>query len=338
MEFYTLENKNGLKLKLTNFGGIVSEIHVPDRDGKFADIALGFDSIEEYQDHNDAYFGAIIGRFGNRIGGCGFSVDGAEVSGLFDNDEGNHLHGGKVGFDKVAWTAERISGEGYTGVKLSYRSVDGEEGYPGNLDATVVYKLTDANEWVIEYEAVSDKATVYNPTNHSYFNLAGHDGASPLSHEVQLNAKLFTACDAGGIPTGEVLSVAGTDMDFRAAKTIGSAVDSADPVVSSRGGFDHNFVIDKKPGELGLAAVAYDAASGRELKVYTTEPGVQFYSGNFLDGSLTGKGGHVYEKRSGFCLETQHFPDSPNHGHFPMTTLRPGEVFCSKTVHVFGVR
>lgn len=338
MEFYTLENKNGLKLKLTNFGGIVSEIHVPDRDGKFADITLGFDTIEEYQDHNDAYFGAIIGRFGNRIGQSRFTLEGQEYAGLFANDGENHLHGGKVGFDKVEWSAEEVSGDGYTGVKLSYRSKDGEEGYPGNLDAVVTYKLTDANEWVIEYEARTDKATVYNPTNHAYFNLAGHDGASPLNQEVQINATYYTATDDGGIPTGEIASVAGSEMDFREAKQIGKDVDTANPVVASRGGFDHNWVIDKKPAELGLAATAYDPQSGREMKVYTTEPGVQFYSGNFLDGSLKGKSGYVYEKRSGFCLETQHFPDSPNIGHFPTTTLKPGEAFYSKTVYAFGVR
>lgn len=337
MEFFTLENKNGLKLKLTNYGGIVSEIHVPDRDGNFADITLGFETVEEYQDHNDAFFGALIGRFGNRIGKSRFSLDGKEYS-LLANDGENHLHGGKVGFDKVAWSAEPVSGDGYTGIRLSYRSVDGEEGYPGNLDAVVTYKLTDDNEWVIEYEATTDAATVFNPTNHAYFNLAGHDGPSPMSQELQLNAEFFTATDEGGIPTGEILSVAETDLDFRSAKPMGKDVDSTDPAISSRGGFDHNWVINKLPEELALAAVAYDPVSGREMKVFTTEPGVQFYAGNFLDGSLSGKGGYKYEKRSGFCLETQHFPNSPKIGHFPTTTLKPGETFCSKTVYAFGVR
>ncbi len=338
MEFFTLENKNGLKLKFTNLGGIVSEIHVPDRDGTFADIVLGFETLEEYRDHNDAYFGAIIGRYGNRIGKSQFTLDGKAVDGLFANDGENHLHGGKVGFDKVVWSAEPVSGDGYMGMKLSYRSVDGEEGYPGNLDATVVYKLTDANEWVIEYEATTDKATVYNPTNHAYFNLAGHDGPSPLNHEMQINATFFTATDHGGIPTGAIVSVEGTDMDFREAKVYGETVNSDDTLISRLGGYDHNWILDKQYGQLGLAAVAFDPVSGREMTVYTTEPGVQFYAGNFLDGSLTGKGGKVYNKRDGFCLETQHFPDSPNHGHFPATTLRPGEVFRSKTVYAFGVR
>ncbi|MDQ8203695.1 aldose epimerase family protein [Pelagicoccus sp. SDUM812003] len=337
MEFFTLENKNGMKLKLTNFGGIVSEIHVPDRDGTLADVTLGFETVEEYQDHNDAYFGAIIGRFGNRIGDCSFCLDGTYVSGLHANDGKNHLHGGKRGFDKVVWDAEEISGDGFTGVKLSYLSKDGEEGYPGNLQATVIYKLTDANEWVIEYEATADKTTVYNPTNHAYFNLAGHAGPSPLDHELQINSEFYTATDDGGIPTGAIVPVAGCGMDFRQAKAIGQDVDEAG-VVSSRGGFDHNWVIDKRPDEFALAATAWDPKSGREMKVYTTEPGVQFYSGNFLDGSLKGKGGTVYQKRSGFCLETQHFPNSPNIGHFPTTTLRPGEVFKSKTVYAFGVR
>lgn len=338
MKFFTLENANGLKLKLTSFGGIVSEIHAPDRDGNFADITLGFDSIAEYQDHNNAYFGALIGRYGNRIGASRFTLDGVEQAGLFANDGANHLHGGKRGFDKVVWAAESISGTGFTGVKLSYCSPDGEEGYPGNLEAAVVYKLTDANEWVIEYEGRADRATVFNPTNHAYFNLAGHDGPSPLNHEMQINAKFFTPTDHGGIPTGEILSVEGTDMDFREAKVYGETVDSKDTLISRLRGYDHNWVLDKQYGEFGLAAVAFDPVSGRELKVFTTEPGVQFYAGNFLDGSLTGKGGKVYQKRDGFCLETQHFPDSPNHGHFPSTTLRPGEVFRSKTVYVFGVR
>ena len=338
MEFYTLENKNGLRLKITNYGGIVSEIHVPDRDGKLADINLGFETIEEYQDHNKAYFGAVIGRFGNRIGSGRFRLDGQVYDGLAINDAPNHLHGGKLGFDKVEWTAKPISGEGFIGLELSYRSVDGEEGYPGNLDATVLYKLTDANEWIIEYTATTDKPTVYNPTNHAYFNLAGHDGASPLNHELQINANFYTEGDAGGIPTGEVRPVAGTGLDFRVAKPIGQDIDSQEEAIVSRFGFDHNFVIDKAPDELALAAVAWDPVSGREMKVYTTEPGVQLYSGNFLDGSLVGKGGYAYPRRGAFCLETQHFPDSPNKGHFPSTTLRPGQVFKSKTVYAFGVR
>lgn len=339
MEFYTLENKNGLKLKLSNFGGIVSEIHVPDRNGTFADITLGFETIEEYVNHNDAYFGAIIGRYGNRIGGASFPMDEGEVSGLFVNSgEGDHLHGGKKGFDKVEWEAQPVSGDGYTGVKLSYTSADEEEGYPGNLNCTVVYKLTDADEWVIEYEATTDKATVFNPTNHAYFNLAGHDGAQPTNQEMQIDASYFTPTDDGGIPTGEILSVEGTAMDFRSARVYGETIDSNEPYLSRLGGYDHTWVLDKQAGVLGLAAVAYDPASGREMKCFTTEPGVQFYAGNSLDASLTGKGGKVYGKRDGFCLETQHFPDSPNKGHFPTTTLRPGEVFRSKTVYQFGVR
>lgn len=338
MEFFTLENKNGLKLKFTDFGGIVSEIHVPDRDGTFADVTLGFATVEEYQARNDAYFGALIGRYGNRIGNGRFILDGAEFDGLFVNNGSNHLHGGKLGFDKVVWKVELVSGDGYTGAKLSYRSVDGEEGYPGNLDVSVAYRLTDANEWVIEYEATTDAPTVFNPTQHAYFNLAGHAGPSPLNHEMLINAKFFTPTDDGGIPTGEVLGVEGTDFDFRVAKVYGESVDSADTRVSRLRGFDHNWILDKQAGAFGLAAIAYDPVSGRELKVFTSEPGVQFYAGNFLDGSLTGKGGKVYNFRDGFCLETQHFPDSPNHGHFPDTALRPGEVFRSKTVYAFGVR
>lgn len=338
MKFYTLENKNGLKLKVTNYGAIVSEIHVPDRDGNFADVILGFDTIDEYRDHNDAYFGATIGRYGNRIGGCRFSLDGKEYGALFANDGVNQLHGGKVGFDKVVWDAELVSGDGYTGVKFSYLSKDGEEGYPGNLSASVLYKLTDANEWILEYEATTDAATVYSPTNHAYFNLAGHNGSSPMAQMLQLNASHFTATDDGGIPTGEVRPVAGTGLDFRFAKPIGQDVDSNEDAIASRYGYDHNIVIDKLPEELALAAVAWDSESGREMKIYTTEPGIQFYTGNFLNGALVGKGGYAYPKRGAFCLETQHFPDSPNVGHFPTTTLRPGEVFRSKTVHAFGVK
>lgn len=338
METFTLENRNGLKLKLTDFGGIVMELHTPDRDGKLADITLGFDTVAEYVDHNDAYFGAIIGRYGNRIGKSRFTLDEIEYDCLLSNDGENHIHGGGVGFDKVVWNAEEISGDRYSGVRMSYVSKDGEEGYPGNLEAQVSYLLTDDNEWIIEYEARSDKATVYNPTNHAYFNLAGHEGASPLNQLIRINASHFTATDAGGIPTGEIRPVAGNGLDFRTAKTLGQDIDSDEEAIHSRDGFDHNFVLDKSPEAYSLAAVAWDPESGREMKVYTTEPGLQLYSGNYLDGSLVGKGGFAYPKRGAFCLETQHFPDSPNVGHFPSTCLRPGEVFKSKTVHAFGVR
>ncbi len=338
MKFFTLENKNGLKLKVTNYGATVSEIHVPDRNGQMSDIALGFDTIEEYCDHNDAYFGATIGRYGNRIGACRFSLDGKEYGSLFPNDGANHLHGGEVGFDKVVWGAEQVSGDGYVGLKLTHLSKDGEEGYPGALEATVLYKLTDANEWIIEYEATTTAATVFNPTNHTYFNLAGHATLSPMTQMLQLNASHFTVMDDSGIPTGEIRSVAGTPLDFGIEKAIGKDVDSADPLIVSRGGYDHNFVIDKAANELALAAIAWDPDSGREMKVFTTEPGIQLYTGNFLDGSLVGKGGYAYPQRGAFCLETQHFPNSPNIASFPTTVLRPGEVFRSRTVHAFGIR
>lgn len=338
MEFFTLENKNGLKLKVTNYGGIVSELHVPDRDGALGDIALGFDSVEEYVENNNAYFGAIIGRFGNRIEKSAFTLDGETFDDLANNDGDNHLHGGLKGFDKVVWDAEQSNGTGEASLTLRYRSADGEEGYPGNLDATVRYALTDRNEWVIDYEATSDKATIYNPTNHTYFNLAGHAASAVLEHELQLNASFYTVGDAGGIPTGEIRPVAGSAFDFTTARAIGQSIDSEEEQLKSRGGYDHNFVIDKKPGELALAAVVWDPASGREMKVLTTEPGVQFYSANFLDGSLKGKGGAAYQRRGAFCLETQHFPNSPNIGHFPCVTLRPGRVFRSRTIYAFGTR
>ena len=338
MKFHILENKNGLKMKVTNYGGIVSELHVPDRHGSFSDITLGLDSIESYVERNPPYFGALIGRFGNRIGGGRFTLDGKEYSGLVANDGPNHLHGGAKGFDKVEWEAKEESGSGYATLTLRYRSKDGEEGYPGNLDAKVVYTLNDLNEWVIEYEATTDKPTVYNPTQHAYFNLASHEAPSALDHELQINASHFTATDADGIPTGEVLSVEGTALDFRSPKKIGRDIDAQETAIQSRSGYDHNLVIDKRCDELALAAVAWEPTSGREMKVYTTEPGVQLYSANFLDGALKGKGGIAYQRRGAFCLETQHFPNSPNIGHFPSVVLRPGQVFRSKTIYAFGIR
>lgn len=338
MKLFTLENKNGLKLTVSNYGAIVLDILVPDRDGRLADISLGFDSPEEYASKPSPYFGTVVGRFGNRIAKGRFELDGVEYKDLAINNGPNHLHGGRVGFDKVAWKAEPFSGDGFQGIKLSYLSKDGEEGYPGNLLLSVTYTLTDANEWVIEYEATTDKATVCNPTQHAYFNLGGQDAGDLSGHELQIKASHFTVTDDSSIPTGEIRPVKGSALDFTQSKEILRDIDADEEQIVFGFGYDHNFVLDKGPGAFALAATAYHPASGRELKVYTTEPGVQFYSGNHLDGKTLCKGGRVYQPRAGFCLETQHFPDSPNKGHFPSTTLRPGEVFRSKTVYAFGVR
>ena len=337
MNDYTLENTNGLRMRVSEIGGAVMELHVPDRFGRFADIVLGHDSVEAYKT-GGAYLGALIGRYGNRIADGSFSLDRNEYR-LATNNGENHLHGGNSGFDRTAWKVETISGDGFSGLILSCRSHDGEEGYPGNLDVRVTYKLTDENEWVIEYEATTDKPTVVNLTQHSYFNLAGHDSGSIVDHELELNADAMTPVNGGLIPTGEILPVAGSPFDFRSSKAIGKEIAAEDVQLKRGGGYDHNFVLNKEtPGGLEFGASVYEPVSGRTLEMLTTEPGVQFYSGNFLDGSITGKGNTVYGRRSGFCLETQHYPDSPNHPAFPSTRLNPGETYRSTTIYRFGTR
>lgn len=317
-------------------GGIVMELHAPDREGAFEDVVLGFERIEDYGD-DSPYFGALVGRFGNRIGGAAFWLDGKRFD-LAANNGPNHLHGGLVGFDKAVWETEPFKGEGFEGLRLRYRSADMEEGYPGNLDTEVVYRLTEDNEWIIEYEAITDAPTVVNLTQHSYFNLAGHGSGDILGHEARIEADLFTPVDDGQIPTGEILPVAGTPFDLRQGKRIGEAMEGDDEQLELGGGFDHNFALRKRPGELAKAAEVYEPGSGRLMEVWTTEPGVQFYTGNSLDGSLTGKGGAVYGRRTGLCLETQRFPDSPNKAMFPSARLDPGQVYRSKTVYRFGTR
>lgn len=336
VELYTLTNAQNVQLQITNYGGTVTRLLVPDRDGNLADVVLGYDSLNAYLE-GSPYFGAIVGRYGNRIALGRFVLDEVEYV-LATNNGDNHLHGGLKGFDKVVWEAEPYSGEGETGLRLSYVSEDGEEGYPGRLSATVTYALTNDNELVIEYLAETDKPTVVNLTHHSYFNLAGHDSGDILGHELALAASRFTPVDAGLIPTGELRDVAGSPMDFRESTTIGSRIEAADGQLQFGGGYDHNFVLDEYDGSLRLAARVYEPTSGRVMEVYTTEPGIQFYSGNFLDGSNVGKGGTPYEYRSGFCLETQHFPDSPNQPHFPSTVLRPGERYESRTIYKFSVQ
>jgi aldose 1-epimerase len=337
MNDYTLENANGLRMRVSEIGGAVMELHVPDRFGRFSDIVLGHDSVEAYKT-GSSYLGALVGRYGNRIANGTFSLDGNSYC-LAKNNGENHLHGGDSGFDRAAWKAESISGDGFSGLILSCLSKDGEEGYPGNLDVRVTYKLTNKNEWILEYEATTDKLTIMNLTQHSYFNLAGHDSGSIVEHELELNADVMTPVNGGLIPTGEMLPVAGTVFDFRSSKAIGKEIATEDVQLERGGGYDHNFVLNKETrGELELGASVLEPVSGRTMEVLTTEPGVQFYSGNFLDGSIAGKGNTVYGRRSGFCLETQHYPDSPNHPAFPSTRLNPGETYRSTTIYRFGTR
>jgi aldose 1-epimerase len=328
VELYTLSNTNGLKARITNYGAILVSLEVPDKNGKLADITLGFDTLEGYIPRHP-YFGATVGRYANRIGGAKFKLNGVEYK-LAANNGPNHLHGGIKGFDKVVWKVEDVTAESETAMlKLSYLSKDGEEGYPGNLACTVTYTLTKDNELKIDYEAETDKATILNLTNHSYWNLAGQGNGDILSHELMLNADKYTPVDEGLIPTGEIKSVKESPMDFTKPMSIGSRIGQVE------GGYDHNYVLNSGGGSLTLCAKVYEPTSGRTMEIHTTEPGVQFYTGNFLDGSITGKSGKVYKKHYGFCLETQHFPDSPNKPSFPSVALKPGEKYTTATVHKF---
>ncbi|MCK4660870.1 MAG: galactose mutarotase [Phycisphaerae bacterium] len=333
---YALANANGMSARITDYGGIVVSLTAPDRNGKYEDVVLGYGTLAEYV-KDSPYFGSVVGRFGNRIARGKFSLDGQEYT-LAVNNGPNHLHGGLKGFDKVIWESEALIRDGAVGVRLHYLSPDGEEGYPGNLDVTVHYWLTDANELRIEYSATTDKATPVNPTHHSYFNLAGAGNGDILGHELMLAADRFTPVDEGLIPTGELRPVAGTPFDFARPTAIGARVGDDDLQLKYGRGYDHNFVLSRWDGKLRLAATVYEPKSGRLMEVLTTEPGVQFYCGNFLDGSNIGKGGKPYEHRYGFCLETQHFPDSPNRPEFPSCTLRPGEQYHHTTVYRFSIK
>jgi aldose 1-epimerase len=330
VRIFTLTNKSGAEARITNYGGIVVSLTAPDRAGKMADVVLGFDSLDGYVAHSGPFFGALIGRYGNRIGHARFSLGGAEYQ-MEKNDGENSLHGGAHGFDKRLWTA-RVLPDG--GLSLSYLSKDGEQGYPGNLAVTAVYHLTDAGELRIDYTATTDKDTVLNLTNHSYFNLKGAGDGDILQHRLTLNADRFTPVDSGLIPTGELRSVNGTPFDFRKSTAIGARIEQNDEQLKLGHGYDHNWVLNGGTG-LRLAAHVEEPGSGRVLEVYTDQPGVQFYTGNFLDGAIKGKGGKVYGRRSGFCLETQHFPDSPNKPAFPSTVLKPGQKFQSTTTFAF---
>jgi len=336
---YTLKNTHGMELRVLDYGGIIASLAVPDRTGRVDDVVLGFDRLEDYE-RSSPYYGAIIGRFGNRIARGRFTLDGRTYT-LATNDGPNHLHGGVKGFDKVVWEVSPFERQDSRGVVLRYTSPDGEEGYPGTLRTTVTYTLTEGNELIFDYEGTSDRATPVNLTQHSYFNLAGEGAGNVLGHELTLNANSFTPVDSTLIPTGEIRSVAGTPFDFRAPTAIGARIGQDEEQLRYGRGYDHNFVLDKDPGapaSTTLAARVFEPSSGRVMEVHTTEPGVQFYSGNFLDGTLRGKRGAVYSPRSGFTLETQHFPDSPNHQAFPSTVLVPGAEYRSRTVLRFRVR
>jgi aldose 1-epimerase len=337
VELYTLTNKKGMEVAITNFGGIIVALKAPDRNGKFDDVVLGYDSLDGYLT-NKAFFGALIGRYGNRIAHGKFPLNGANYT-LPKNDGDNTLHGGPEGFNKRLWTAKDVSGAKGQALELTYMSKDGEEGFPGNLTVKVVYTLTDQNELTITYSATTDKETVVNLTNHSYFNLAGQGTGDILGHQLMIRGDHITAVDDTLIPTGELRPVKDTPFDFTHATAIGARINQDDPQIKVGKGYDHNWVLNAHgPHSPVLAAEAYEPNSGRVLQVLTVEPGVQFYSGNFLDGTITGKGGKVYKYRYGFCLETQHFPDSPNHPKFPSTTLKPGHTYSTTTVFKFSAR
>jgi len=334
VELYTLRNPKGMEATIMTYGGIVTSLKVPDRNGRFDDVVLGYDNLDGYLT-NSPYFGALIGRYGNRIARGKFTLDGVEYQ-LAKNNGPNHLHGGLKGFDKVVWTvAEAEVGDHGPELELTYLSKDGEEGYPGNLKVKATYTLTEDNALQLKFKAATDKATVCNLTHHSYFNLAG--GGDVLGHVVQINAGTFTPVDGGLIPTGELMPVAGTPFDFRAPTAIGAHINETNnEQIKFAGGYDDNWVLNKKSaGGLELAARVSAPATGITMEVWTTSPGLQFYTGNFLDGTITGKGGKVYQFRDSFCMEPQHFPDSPNHPAFPTTELKPGETYQNTIIYKF---
>ncbi|HXW14154.1 MAG TPA: aldose epimerase family protein [Terriglobia bacterium] len=335
VEIYTLANMHGIEVRVMTYGGIVVSVKTPDKHGHVADIALGFDTLAGYL-ANKPYFGALVGRYGNRIANGKFALDGKEYT-LAKNNGPNALHGGLKGFDKVVWQAESFQKSAEAGLILKYTSADGEEGYPGTLQVTVTYTLNDRNQFSIDYRATTDNATPINLTNHTYFNLGGEGSGSMLHEELMLNADHFTPVDATLIPTGKIAGVTGTPFDFTKPTVIGSRINDKDEQLVFGGGYDHNFVINRQGPGLVLAARVYDPTTGRVLEVDTTQPGVQFYTGNFLDG-VHGKHGHIYNKRDALCLETQHYPDSPNQPKFPSTILKPGQTYHEITVWKFSAR
>lgn len=329
---YVLRNSNGLEVHAINYGGIITHIKAPDKAGNMGDIVLGYDSLQGYLKETP-YFGAVVGRYGNRIANGKFSLDGREYT-LVQNNNGQHLHGGTKGFDKVFWNIEP---QGGSKIMLTYRSADGEEGYPGNLDVQVEYELTDTNELRISYAATTDKKTVVNLTQHTYFNLTGNASSDILSHELQLNADRFIPVSRTLIPLGELAPVKGTPFDFTTFTPVGQRIEAVHPQLQFAGGYDHCWVLSSTDSVKNAGSL-YDPSSGRVVEVMTTEPGIQFYSGNFLTGSITGKGGVVYKRRWGLCLETEHFPDSPNQKQFPSVVLNPGETYRTFTAYRFGIR
>jgi len=338
VQLFTLTNTHGMEVRAMSYGGIIVSLEVPDRDGVLDDVVLGYDDLEGYLAETP-YFGALIGRYGNRIADARFALDGTDYK-LEANDGPNSLHGGLRGFDKHVWNAAPLETPEGVGVVFTRVSPDGEGGYPGDLSVRVVYTLTDEDALVVDYLATTDRPTPVNLTQHSYFNLAGDGSGDILGHRLTLHASRYTPVDETLIPTGELAPVAGTPFDFRTPHAIGERIEADDAQLGFGGGYDHNFVLDREgavAGDLVLAARVEEPVSGRVMEVRTTEPGIQFYSGNFLDGTLTGKHRHVYGHHAGFCLETQHFPDSPNQPGFPSTLLRPGSEYRSRTVYSFGV-
>ncbi|HTI04869.1 MAG TPA: aldose epimerase family protein [Gemmatimonadales bacterium] len=339
VELFTLTNANGIEIRAMTYGAIITTIYTPDRTGHRDDIVLGFDSVAGYLS-GSPYFGAVVGRYANRIAGGHFTLDGVTYT-LARNNGPNSLHGGLRGFDKVLWSAEPVRSDSAVGVRLRYTSPDGEEGYPGTLQVQVTYTLTAHDELIVDYEATTDKATPLNLSQHTYWNLHGHGQGDILDHLLSLDASRYTPVDSTLIPTGEIAAVAGTPFDFRTPAAVGARIDAANEQLRFGHGYDHNWVLDQSrpgTGTLSHAARLVDPATGRAIDVSTTEPGIQFYAGNFLDGTIRGKGGRVYGHRGALCLETQHFPDSPNHPNFPSTILRPGQRYQSRTVVKFSWR
>jgi aldose 1-epimerase len=334
---YTLVNDQGMKATITNYGGIVVSLLTPDRDGTPGDVVLGFDTLQEYAEHNP-YFGCLVGRYGNRIANAKFTLDGVEFA-LEQGQDGHHLHGGfRGGFDKKVWASRAGETANGPALELTYTSPDGEAGYPGTLSTQIVYTLSEGNALKIDYRATTDKPTVVNLTNHSYFNLSAGAVDDILGHEIMIVADLFTPVDEALIPTGELRAVRSTPLDFRTSTPIGTRIGNEDEQLQYGGGYDHNWVVNGQPGDLRLAAQVYEPTSGRVMSVYTTEPAVQFYAGNMMPPSMPGKGGRTYVRRGGLCLETQHYPDSPNQPHFPSTVLRPGAVYQTTTIYRFSAK
>jgi aldose 1-epimerase len=336
VEIYTLKNSKNAEARIITYGGAVVSLKMPDRSGRFADIVLGYDSIADYE-KNTYYVGALIGRYANRIAKGKFILDGTQYT-LAKNNGENHLHGGLKGFDKVVWTARPAVDKSGANLELTYLSRDGEEGYPGNLSVKVVYTLTENNELKIVYSATTDKNTVINLTHHSYFNLAGAGSGDILNHQLTLYADKFTPTDDGSIPLGELRSVRDTPFDFLTPTAIGARINQTDEQLKFGNGYDHNWVLNKTDDSLVLAASVFEPASGRVMEVYTTERGLQFYAGNFLDGAIKGKNGQNYPRRSGFCLEAQNFPDSPNKPNFPSPVLKKNATYSQTTIYKFAVK